>query len=102
MRSSLRIRRYAQIVQDAFIQVLSQSLRPVYLNFVTIFNLVSIWVEVGHATLNRWVVKYSPIVASQALRQKSRTSSPWHIDEAYIKVKGKWVHYRAVDKHEKT
>ena len=34
-------------------------------------------VEVDHATLNRWVVKYSPIIATQAQPQKSGTSSSW-------------------------
>ena len=32
-------------------------------------------VKVDHATLNRWVVKYSPLIASQAQRQKSKISS---------------------------
>jgi putative transposase len=60
-------------------------------------------VEVDHATLNRWVVKYSPIIASQAQRQKSRTNSSWRMDETYIKVKGNWTYYyRAVDKNGKT
>jgi putative transposase len=60
-------------------------------------------VEVDHATLNRWVVKYSPIIATQAQRQKSGTSSSWRMDETYIKVKGKWTYYyRAVDKNGKT
>jgi putative transposase len=34
-------------------------------------------VEIDHATLNRWVVKYSPIIATQAQPQKSGTSSSW-------------------------
>tara|TARA_R110002126_G_scaffold30174_5_gene98783 strand:+ start:1094 stop:1732 length:639 start_codon:yes stop_codon:yes gene_type:complete len=60
-------------------------------------------VEVDHATLNRWVVKYSPMIASQVQRQKSGTNSSWSMDETYIKVKGKWVYYyRAVDKNGKT
>jgi putative transposase len=36
-------------------------------------------VEVDHATLNRWVVKYSPIIASKAQRRKSRISSSWRM-----------------------
>ena len=56
-------------------------------------------VEVDHATLNRWVVKYSPVIASQAQRQKSKTSSSWRMDETYIKIRGKWnYYYRAVEK----
>ncbi len=30
-------------------------------------------VAVDHATLNRWVVKYSPLIACQAQRRKSAT-----------------------------
>ena len=60
-------------------------------------------VDVDHATLNRWVVKYSPMIASQAQRQKSKTGSSWRMDETYIKVKGRWTYYyRAVDRHGKT
>jgi len=60
-------------------------------------------VTVDHATLNRWVVKYSPLIAAQAHRRKSATSRSWRMDETYIKVKGKWTYlYRAIDKHGKT
>ena len=58
---------------------------------------------VDHATLNRWVIKYSPLISSLAQRRKSGTSTSWRMDETYIKVKGKWTYYyRAVDKHVKT
>ena len=60
-------------------------------------------VKVDHATLNLWVIKYSPMIASEAQRQKSRPNSSWRMDETYIKVRGKWLYYyRAVDKHGKT
>ncbi|ANP91686.1 IS6 family transposase [Rhizobium leguminosarum] len=60
-------------------------------------------VTVDHATLNRWVVKYSPLIACQAQRRKSATSSSWRMDETSIQVKGKWTYfYRAVDKFGKT
>jgi len=60
-------------------------------------------VAVDHATLNRWVVKYSPLIACQARRRKSGTSRSWRMDETYIQVKGKWTYfYRAVDKFGKT
>jgi len=55
-------------------------------------------ISVDHATLNRWVVRYSPQIAEQAQRRKRRTASSWRVDETYIKVKGKWTYlYRAVD-----
>ena len=60
-------------------------------------------VDVDHATLNRWVVKYSPAIAAQAQRKKRPTAKSWRMDETYIRVKGKWMyHYRAVDRNGET
>lgn len=60
-------------------------------------------VAVDHATLNRWVIKFSPFIASEAQRRKSRTSSSWRMDEIYIKIKGQWFYYyRAIDKFGQT
>jgi len=60
-------------------------------------------VQVDHATLNRWVVKYSPSIAKTAQQKKQPIAGSWRMDETYIKVKGKWMYlYRAVDKHGKT
>ena len=57
-------------------------------------------IQVDHATLNRWVVKYSPDIAKAAQMRKQPTAGSWRMDETYIKVKGKWAYlYRAVDKH---
>ncbi|GFO75167.1 transposase, IS6 family [Bathymodiolus platifrons methanotrophic gill symbiont] len=55
-------------------------------------------VEVDHATLNRWVIRYSPAIAVKAKSQKRETNKSWRMDETYIKVKGQWTYlYRAVD-----
>lgn len=60
-------------------------------------------VKVDHATLNRWVIKYSPKIAANAQTRKRPTASSWRMDETYIKVKGKWTYlYRAVDKYGRT
>ena len=60
-------------------------------------------VSVDHATLNRWVVKYSPLIAAKAQAKKRATAVSWRMDETYIKVKGKWTYYyRAIDKFGKT
>ena len=60
-------------------------------------------VEIDHATLNRWVVKYSPQFATQAQKRIRPTLGSWRVDETYIKVKGKWTYlYRSFDRDGQT
>lgn len=60
-------------------------------------------VDVDHATLNRWVIEYAPLLADEAQKRKASTSRSWRMDETYVKVKGRWMYqYRAVDKFGKT
>ena len=60
-------------------------------------------VDVDHATLSRWVIKFSPLIAAKAQAKKRPTAISWRMDETYIKVKGKWMyHYRAVDRDGQT
>jgi putative transposase len=57
-------------------------------------------VHVDHATINRRVVKYSPLLEAAFHARKQPVWSGWRMDETYIRVKGEWRHlYRAVDKH---
>ena len=54
---------------------------------------------IDHATLQRWVVKYSPQLAEAFHRRKRPVWVRWRLDETYIKVTGQWYYlYRAVDK----
>jgi putative transposase len=56
-------------------------------------------VEVDHSTLNRWVVKYVPLLEKQFRAGKRGVGSSWRLDETYVKVKGRWKYlYRTVDK----
>ena len=60
-------------------------------------------VSVDHATIQRWVVKYSPQLEKAFHRQKRPVWGSWRMDETYIKVKGEWRYlYRAVDKQGQT
>jgi putative transposase len=55
-------------------------------------------VEIDHATLNRWLVKFSPLIATGAQTEKKPTAVSWRMDETYLKVRGKWTdRARAVD-----
>src|SRR3954451_16777948 len=56
-------------------------------------------VPIDHATIQRWVVKYSPQLEEALHRRKRPVWVSWRMDETYIKVKGHWYYlYRAVDK----
>src|SRR5947209_10686716 len=60
-------------------------------------------VPIDHATIQRWVVKYSPLLEEAFHRRKRPVWVSWRMDETSIKVKGQWYYlYRAVDKHGQT
>jgi len=60
-------------------------------------------VPIDHATIQRWVVKYSPLLEEAFHRRKRSVWVSWRMDETSIKVKGQWRYlYRAVDKHGQT
>jgi putative transposase len=60
-------------------------------------------VHVDHSTINRWVIKYSPLLEEAFHRRKRPVWISWRMDETYIRVKGEWRYlYRAVDKYGET
>jgi len=60
-------------------------------------------VELDHATVQRWVVKYTPLLETKFRKKKKAIGTSWRMDETYIKVKGIWHYlYRAVDKEGNT
>ncbi len=56
-------------------------------------------VQVDHATLNRWVIEYAPLLEKEFRKKyKRQPGLSWRMDETYVKNKGKWGFlYRAVD-----
>src|SRR5882724_5585936 len=60
-------------------------------------------VPIDRATIQRWVVKYSPQLEEAFHRRKRLVGRSWRMDETYIRVKGEWRYlYRAVDKQGQT
>ena len=56
-------------------------------------------IALDHSTLNRWVIRYTPGLVTNAKKHKRRVGVSWRFDETYIKVRGQWKYlYRAVDK----
>ena len=57
-------------------------------------------VMVDHSTINRWVLKYSPLLEAEARKHRKPVVGSWRLDETYINVNSKWKYlYRAVDKN---
>ncbi len=55
---------------------------------------------IDHATLNRWVLHFAPLLEQKSRKFKRPVHRSWRMDETYIKIKGKWRYlYRAVDKY---
>ncbi|WP_246812315.1 IS6 family transposase [Microvirga sp.] len=55
-------------------------------------------ISVDHATIGRWVVRYSPELLERFNSRKRAVTGRWHVDETYIKVRGRWMYlYRATD-----
>ncbi|SCZ00130.1 Transposase (or an inactivated derivative) [Microvirga guangxiensis] len=55
-------------------------------------------ISVDHATVHRWIIRYSPELLERFNRRKRSVSWKWHVDETDIKVRGRWTYlYRAID-----
>ena len=45
-------------------------------------------INVDHSGLNRWAVRYAPLLAPEARNHKRGFDVPWRFDEIYINVCG--------------
>ncbi|UUZ76000.1 IS6 family transposase [Polaromonas sp. P1(28)-13] len=59
-------------------------------------------VFVDHSSINRWAIRFLPLLEKVFRKHKRQVGGSWRMDETYIKVKGAWKYlYRAVDKEGK-
>ena len=55
-------------------------------------------ISVDHSTVHRWVMRFSPQLLERFNRRKRAVTRKWHVDETYVKVRGRWMFlYRAID-----
>ena len=60
-------------------------------------------VSVDHSSINRWAIRFLPLIEKMARKHKHPVGGSWRMDETYIKVEGAWKYlYRALDKQGKT
>jgi transposase-like protein len=56
-------------------------------------------VNVDHSTINRWAIRFLPLLEKAFRKYKRPVGVSWRMDATYIKVNGQWKYlYRAVEK----
>ncbi len=59
------------------------------LSYRDVEELMSIrGVKVDHATIQRWVLEFTPLIEQQFRKRKKIVGKRWRMDETYVKVKG--------------
>ena len=60
-------------------------------------------VLVDHSSINRWAIRFLPLLEKVFRKHKHPVGGSWRMDETYIKLKGVWKYlYRALDKEGQT
>ena len=49
-------------------------------------------VSVDHSSINRWAVRFLPLVEKMARKYELPVSRSWRMGETYIEVKGVWTY----------
>jgi len=59
-------------------------------------------VFVDHSSINRWAIRFLPLLEKVLRRHKRPMGGRWRMDGTYLKVKDVWKYfYRAMDKQDK-
>src|SRR4051794_19516852 len=57
-------------------------------------------IEVSYETIRQWCLKFGQAYANELRRRRPRPGDKWHLDEVYLKIKGKTCYlWRAVDQN---
>lgn len=57
-------------------------------------------IVVSYETIRQWCLKFGQAYASELKRRRPRPGDKWHLDEVYLKIKGKIVYrWRAADQN---
>jgi putative transposase len=60
-------------------------------------------VVVDHSSINRWAIRFLPLLEKAFQEHKHAAGTSWRMDETYIRVNGAWKYlYRAIDKQGQT
>lgn len=46
-------------------------------------------IEVSYETIRQWCLKFGQAYANSLKRRRPRPADKWHLDEVYLKIKGK-------------
>jgi transposase-like protein len=72
-----------------------------YRNLEEMIQERGVWVD--HSSINRWAVRFLPLLEKIFRKRNRPVGRSWRMDETYINVKGVWTYlYRAVDKEGQT